>query len=271
MSQQFNPPSLENLASVDSATSDYGAEVTEIVGVVSFGGQGGWSKCKDYEVHCFEFAAWRRDTEPLHQTTLTILRPVSADGESFGDYPAGSMHRIRVLLATDQTRAVFAAHVASDVVDHELEAIGAELAKPVTIETERYGVLTLDRRINWFDGEVDWNGSVIALRIEPDHNLDPSQGLKVADELFSNSAAWSQKVNDFAVQEKLELAHDWQDDDTVPITAEEFLERMTLESISIMSDGSFDFWHDDGDLFYGHSIQISGSLREGLTDSDIPG
>lgn len=46
---------------------------------------------------------------------------------------------------------------------------------------------------------------------------------------------------------------------------------MKLESISIQPNGEFEFWHNDGDLFYGHSIQISGSLEKGLTHSDIPG
>lgn len=42
-------------------------------------------------------------------------------------------------------------------------------------------------------------------------------------------------------------------------------------NFEIKPDGQFEFWHNDGDMFYGHSIQISGSLKEGLTDSDIPG
>jgi hypothetical protein len=29
--------------------------------------------------------------------------------------------------------------------------------------------------------------------------------------------------------------------------------------------------HDDGDLFWGHSIQVTGTLDEGPTDADISG
>jgi hypothetical protein len=46
---------------------------------------------------------------------------------------------------------------------------------------------------------------------------------------------------------------------------------MKLETISVSSDGSFNFWHDDGDLFYGHAIQVGGNLVEGPTYADIPG
>ena len=46
---------------------------------------------------------------------------------------------------------------------------------------------------------------------------------------------------------------------------------MKLESISVRNNGSFDFWHNDGDLFWGHSIQISGNLTDGPKRADIPG
>jgi hypothetical protein len=35
-----------------------------------------------------------------------------------------------------------------------------------------------------------------------------------------------------------------------------------------LPDGAFEFWHNDGDLFWGHSILIVGSLEEGLTDGE---
>ena len=46
---------------------------------------------------------------------------------------------------------------------------------------------------------------------------------------------------------------------------------MRLTSINTYPEGGFEFWHDDGDLFWGHYIQVSGSLDEGLTSADIPG
>jgi hypothetical protein len=46
---------------------------------------------------------------------------------------------------------------------------------------------------------------------------------------------------------------------------------MRLKSVTVYPDGSFDFWHDDGDLFWGHSIQVSGDLLDGPTHADIPG
>ncbi len=58
---------------------------------------------------------------------------------------------------------------------------------------------------------------------------------------------------------------------TQEFSAREFLSKMRLESISVDEYGDLTFWHNDGDLFWGHAIQISGNLSEGLKGADIPG
>jgi len=74
------------------------------------------------------------------------------------------------------------------------------------------------------------------------------------------------------VRELLNLKNStWPDDDGRPITAEEFKARMRLDSITIESDASTTFWHDDGDLFYGHSIQVSIDADDHCSGVDIPG
>ena len=46
---------------------------------------------------------------------------------------------------------------------------------------------------------------------------------------------------------------------------------MKLESVNAYPDGAFAFWYDDGDLFWGHAIQMTGNLKEGVTGVDTPG
>jgi hypothetical protein len=46
---------------------------------------------------------------------------------------------------------------------------------------------------------------------------------------------------------------------------------MKLESITVHPDGRFEFWFDDGDLFWGHSIAVRGSLAEGPTEASVEG
>jgi hypothetical protein len=267
VTKTFKPPTIENLASIDAADCVYSPEIVDIIGLVAYSSQSGWPQCAEYEVHCFEFAAWHPLGKPVVKKILTILRPVQAVSDAFNDYPAGTIHHIQVILSGEQKRAVFVKKI-RDIQDIELAEIANELQKPVVVHTDRFGPLALDRSINWFTGTANWNGQVISLRIVPNENLDLTEQLTIAEVLFSDSVGWGEKVQQFALQEQLALANDWQDEE---ITPEEFLQRMTLETIVINSNGHFEFWHDDGDLFWGHSIQISGSITTGLTTADIPG
>jgi hypothetical protein len=272
MTSTFKPPSIDRLAEVDRADCEYKNAVVEIEGVVSPSSQGGWPHSDDYEVHCFCFAAWRYPGQPVVNKKLTILRAVAPDADWFSEYPKLSFHRIRVMVSTDESRAIFAEKATQDADTEGLTDIAEELAKPVVITTARFGDLTLDRSINWFEGKVKWNGESIRINIHTDETQDISAGLKVAEKLWDDQRAWKEKVDAYAVQELLPLKNEsWLDDDESPLNASQFKSRMTLQSISIHPDGEFEFWHDDGDLFWGHSIQISGSLDEGLTQADIPG
>ena len=49
------------------------------------------------------------------------------------------------------------------------------------------------------------------------------------------------------------------------------MDRMELESIEIRADGSFEFWFADGDMFYGHSIHVSGDMEHGPDDAAMEG
>lgn len=271
MRSRFSPPPENQLADADIADCDYESELSDIVGVVSPESQGGWPRSDAYEIHNFDLAAWRHVGKEKLQSGLTILRPVPVDSDYFADFEEGDILRMRVLLSVDQSRAIVA-EVTDDNFDApELAVIASELAQPVEIETERFGKLVLDRRINWFRGTVVWGGREVTISFDADDDLDISGQLMTARELFDGEQDWQSKIEAFAVKEKLPLANDWREEGVKPITEREFLERMKLESISIQPNGAFEFWHNDGDLFYGYSIQISGSLEKGLTHSDIPG
>ena len=49
------------------------------------------------------------------------------------------------------------------------------------------------------------------------------------------------------------------------------MERMELDAIQIYEDGAFEFWFNDGDLFWGHSIHVTGSLKAGPEDAQMEG
>jgi len=39
----------------------------------------------------------------------------------------------------------------------------------------------------------------------------------------------------------------------------------------VHEDGEFEFWYDDGDLFWGHVILVDGNIQTGLSQASIAG
>ena len=272
MSSDFIPPNEDLLADVDMADVRYESSVCEIEGVVSGSSQGGWRRSDSYDVHNFSFSAWRFPGQPIQNKKLTVLRPVASDGDKFSEYPKLSIHRIKVLLSSDHTRAVFAGSSNVGPNKDQLQEIAEELSKPVVIHTERFGDLKLDLSIDWFVGEATWNSQLIRMNFPADETDDVSAGLKIASQLWDKQAQWKEKVESFAVEKLLHLKNEtWLEEGEVPLSPEKFKAQMKIHSITISSDGSIEFWYDDGDLFWGHLIRISGSIDEGLKQADVQG
>lgn len=253
MPPSFRPPSIKSLADIDVADASYGNESIVIQGVVSPSSQGGWpGKNDDYEVHCFSFAAWRKPGEPVPNRELTILRPVPPNADYGEDFPEYTIHRIRVLLSKDKTRAIFEGSLPLESSDEELQAIAEEIQKPVIVSTKRFGDLVLDRSIDWFEGDAKWDNRPIRITFSVDEGEQKltDQALQTAENLWVDQAMWNQRIQDYAIQELLELKNGtWLKDGEAELTAREFLARMTLTSVSIDSEGEFEFWYDDGELF----------------------
>ena len=157
--------------------------------------------------------------------------------------------------------------------DPDLEAILEEQKKPVTFWEEGLGTFTLNRQVDWFETEIQWLGAEISLVFDAEE--DRAEVLRKAKALLADAVSWDKRVREYAADELLELANDWaeqmEDEEPQEIAREQFMERMELESIEIRADGSFEFWFADGDLFYGHSIHVSGDMENGPDDASMEG
>ena len=151
--------------------------------------------------------------------------------------------------------------------DPDLKAILEEQKKPVTFWEEGLGTFTLNRQVDWFETEVDWLGGQISLVFDAEE--DRAEVLQRAKTLLAGAADWDQRIRAYAADDLLVSANDWAEDEE--ITREQFIQRMELESIEIRADGSFEFWFADGDMFYGHSIHVSGDMENGPDDAAMEG
>ena len=78
--------------------------------------------------------------------------------------------------------------------------------------------------------------------------------------------------------ELLDQANDWaqdaaenEEEEPEEITREQFMERLELDAVQISADGRFEFWFNDGDLFWGHAIHVTGSLDQGPESAQMEG
>ena len=231
---------------------------------------------EDWSLSCSS-PAWRPEGGELRQLTLHLRQRASRealrDWQSF--LAADGLVRVRARLLEDNEMGIPQAWLEEGLgesSDPELAVFLAELQKPIVVDEPQLGRLTWDRGIHWFQGMVQWCGRDVRLNVSAETPDEAKPGFEVARRLLADSEAWRVRVEDYAVAKLLELKNDnWLGDDEAPFDAESFKARMTLTSIGVEPDGHFSFWHDDGDLFWGHSIMVSGDLESGPTDADIPG
>lgn len=158
----------------------------------------------------------------------------------------------------------------------QLEAVLEEYKKPVILEDELLGTLELDKELDLLEGTIVWCDEEVSLMLE----IDPEDATTfdltctVAKKLVTEQKTWDKTLRTFAAKELTALANDWQTEDNenaIPITEEIFAERISLSELSVSFDGSFTAYYDDDDMFWGHIIEMGGSVTEGIDDANIAG
>lgn len=143
--------------------------------------------------------------------------------------------------------------------------------KPVTYESSVLGTFNLDRRANWFERKFLWNENEIDLCLSCE--IDEIQELEnVAIQVCNNPTDWEGKLKSKISEELLQLKNEsWLDENESPISESEFLSRIFLENLTIHENGDFEAWFNDGDTFWGHSINVSANINGTIEDCGIHG
>jgi hypothetical protein len=222
----------------------------------------------------FVFEAWRGADGIIHSTPL-VVRRVCSETEMRAARKRINATRIisaRVRFVDEKSAQLLELVDARLPADDPLARLATDLAVPVTRQDERFGTLTLDRSVDLWEGKASWTGGAVDVQLSARSEDELTAALEVARALWNDQAGWSERIQAYAVAQLLPLKNDsWLDDDEEPLTPAQFRARMRLESITVEPDGDFIFWHNDGDLFCGHTIQVVGNLQDGPTDADIPG
>ncbi|KHD37471.1 hypothetical protein NL50_04655 [Clostridium acetobutylicum] len=253
--------------------------VSEITGIVSISGvTAGRAGGENIWTLNTELDAWRINGSSIKTTPLHIKKKVTDEElKSIQKViKAETIVRIKARMIEKslfgRPDALLEGFVEEVSNDKELNEYLKELQKTVTYVDPDFGSLVFDRMVKWYGGNIIWGEDRINLNLLLDDDENIASSLEVAKALWNNQLMWQKRVCDYAVEKLLGLKNEsWLEEDEEEITAEEFKKRMKLEAITVRPNGEFEFWHDDGDLFWGHSILISGDLNHGLEDADIPG
>lgn len=160
--------------------------------------------------------------------------------------------------------------------DPDLKAILEEQKKPESVFVEGLGTFVLNRRVKWFEAEVDWLEGKVRLN----YDQGPEEQMRAAQEtaraLMTDQAGWDEKVRSYAADHLLEpvngcSAGDGEEDSLQELSREDFLSRLELDAIQVNGDGGFEFWFNDGELLWDDSIRVSGTLSDGPTAAQMEG
>ena len=162
-----------------------------------------------------------------------------------------------------------------------LEEIWAEYTKPILLEDEVLGILTLDREMSTFDGICKWMGKEvrISLDVELEKKASWTRVTNVMKKLVADQESWDKSLRAMAAQKLTPLANEWladndqtdRDSEKDPITEDEFARRILLTEFTVSPGGRFTAWYEDDDMFWGHVIAVDGTLKKGPVDADIQG
>ena len=255
-------------------------EEFSILAVTGAGGFGG-SRTQENGpwLAVLELTAWKEEDseEPAHREKTQLV--ALADDKLMEDLRrrvrGDSVFQIMVRPSEDGKQFLMT-ELPQPEIDPEMKAILEEQKKPVSIWVPELGTFTLNRLVNWFEAEVEWLGQPARLDIDREEDWDAC--VERAKALMADQKGWDEKVRSFAAQELLEQANDWaqdaagnEDGEPEEITREQFMERMELDAVQISADGRFEFWFNDGDLFWGHAIHVTGALDQGLEIAQMEG
>ena len=258
-------------AELKKFAADYQAEELDILAVTGPVGFGGFKRGSFWQAS-IGLTAWMEEDSPdIHREEVPLY--ILAD-HSLLDYlrqrtPPDFIIKFQGRLAKDG-KSLLLLDLPQPGFDPDLKAILQEQKKPVTLEAEGLGLFTLERRVKWFETEIDWCGGKAALEFDQGEPEEMARAQDTARTLLADAADWDRRVREYAAGELTGLANDWAEGEE-ELSPEDFIARMELAAIQVAPEGEFEFWFDDGQMFYGHSIHVTGNLQEGPNWAQMEG
>ena len=286
---------LEYMRSQDSMTQaewerTFEDEAREIL-VLLAGGGGAGKRNGFWDVSHYFIAYVDCQTGALHTGDGRIVYPVSDEEHYAGGildrFRREAVYRLKArkkiphevpegVTASSQNQFLVVEVLEEDAPCPALEEVLAEYRRPVVLNDEELGELSLDKDLDMFEGGISWRGEDIDISLEVDSSSEDTWTAAVAamKQMMTDQDRWDRDMRAFAARQLTELACEWREsaDEEVPeITEESFAQRIELTSIAMDPDGSFSAYFDDDDMFFGHCVVVYGTLADGVASAVMAG
>ena len=286
---------LEYMRSQDNMTQaewerTFEDEAKEIL-VLLAGGSGAGKRNGFWDVSHYFIAYVDCQTGALHTGDGRIVYPVSDEESDAGGildrFRREAVYRLKArkriphkipegVTASSQNQFLIVEVLEEDAPCPALEEVLAEYRRPVVLNDEELGELSLDKDLDMFEGGISWRGEDIDISLEVDSSSEDTWTAAVAamKQMMTDRDRWDRDMRAFAARELTELACDWResaDEDVPEITEESFAQRIELTSIAMEPDGSFSAYFDDDDMFFGHCVVVYGTLADGVASAEMAG
>ena len=262
----------------------FGKKEREII-VLRHEGGGGSLRNGFWEWDAYFLAYVDCETGELHKEEGRIEFPVMDKEEPPFQFEEESIYKLRVrekLLEEVPEGALPAKNyflvvkvLEKNAVCPELEKILIEYRKPVVLQDDVLGELTYDKQLKSFEGNIAWlRGKIhISLYVDKDNKSGITKAKKLLKTMVLEQEKWDADLRGFAAKELTKLACEWaeSEEEATLITEDSFAKRISLSLIWVTSGASFSACFDDDELFFGHSITVSGSLKKGMVSAKIEG
>ena len=135
------------------------------------------------------------------------------------------------------------------------------------------GQLTLNENLNWYETtQSTGNGEIVKYVVSLDSTESEADAIAAASELLPSLLSAVRSGREFACDRLLDLKNDgWLEPDEESVTREQFVSALKIESIVVFPDRAAEFYYEDGDLFWGHTVLLSWDGVRGFYDGDIAG
>ena len=199
--------------------------------------------------------------EIIENENLLIVKEIEDTKHYFQIFRNKTIVRLKVRKEKDSS-GLYMRFLLEDIIDtnykdNDLNIILEEYSKPVYYKDEELGNFELDKSIDMFSKDIEWNDDNISVLFK---NIDEEVNKKsvaIIRKIFTNKKDIDKKLKDYISENMLEDANSWNDDDGKPhISKEEFVKLITLKSINIIYEDNITFYFDDGDIFSGHVIAV---------------